>query len=54
MSAPPREVFRPYRDRYHLNGGVDKLLNRRGPTIQNIPHCVLMDYIVLHEVKNQL
>ena len=24
------------------DGGVDKLRDRRGPTIQNIPHCVLM------------
>ena len=39
MSALPRES---YPDRYHLTGGVDKLLNRSGPTFQNIPHCVLM------------
>ena len=39
MSALPRES---YPDRYHLNGGVDKLLNRSCPTFQNIPHCVLM------------
>ena len=38
MSALPRES---YPDRYHLNGGVDKLLNRSGPTFQNIPDCVL-------------
>ena len=40
--SPPQRGVQAVSGQISPEWGVDKLLNRRGPTIQNIPHCVLM------------